>query len=288
MKRFLIKTLIFICFGGFAFLLSFVLLKQNLKDTIKSSDVIILGDSHTVSLNLNNAFNYSLSGAPYILHYNFAKTFEEQIKNKTVIISFGFHNLSKSYENRFNRTSIKEGWIPLINDELNGYNLLGTSYNYDWIRKKEASDIVSKKKLLNLNKLSNKELRINTASIGKDTLLFNKTLEKHYSQDYKASDEIQLKYITLLIAELKKNNCTIILINTPVTRYYYKHVPEKVKKKHSELLQTFDVTNFDLNVLLNHQIDASCFKDADHLNTKGDQIIEAYLNNKLADHKTSK
>jgi len=279
MKKFLIKTICFIGFGVVAYILSFLFLKSNLKETIYKSDLIILGDSHTQYLNLNKSYNYSINASPYIVHYNFAKNFELELRGKKVFIAYGLHNVSKLYENRFKGTVYSTGWIQMVNNELNALNLIGSSYNYNWRVKDKIINMISKKKLCKMYDMNFNNAIINSNGVSKDTISFNKTLNKHFSPRHTHSDTTQLKYLTMLIELLKKNDCTIFLINTPTTNHYLQRVPRDAKNYYSDVLSKLEVQYFDLNKILNIQIDESWFRDADHVNEKGDKMIEEYLKN---------
>ena len=47
------------------------------------------------------------------------------------------------------------------------------------------------------------------------------------------------------------------------------------------MLNKLYVRYYNLKKILWNQFDASCFKDADHMNEKGDKIIEEYLGKEI-------
>lgn len=282
MKNFIQKTLIIITLPLTLYILIFSFLKFNLEKKISEKDFIIIGDSHTQHLNIPNTYNYSVSGSPYIIHYNFLHSIKKSLNDKTVIIAFGYHNISSLYENRFNNNVNKPGWIPMVNSELNATNFINKSYNYSW-RQNKLENIFSKNRLTKLYLNNYKNKSINSKVVKKDTAFFAKTIEKHfYLSGFLVDDKIQEKYLSLIIELLLDHNCKIILLNTPVTSYYQNHIPERIKIKFDKMISKYNKTLYlNLNKILIKEIDETIFKDADHVNLKGDKIIEDYITNNI-------
>ena len=266
----LILTIIILYSSGVYFL------KNNLKNEILKSDSLILGDSHTMFINLPKSFNYSNYGFPYIIHYNFINEFKEIIKNKRVFLVYSHNNISKEFQNRFDDNNLKPNWLSMVNQNLNSFSLLPNKYykQYEWYN--PYAGIFNKSKFDKLTLKNN----INTSKVSTDTILFSKKIIEHYTDlKYVNDDTIQLEYLFKTINILKKNNCEIILINTPKTKYYTNNIPSKIIEKYERILKKLNLKYLELNAILNKELDPSCFMDADHTNAKGDLIINNYLKN---------
>ncbi len=279
MKRFIIKTILFSLVPLICYISIFEVLKLKIGNDISKSEAIILGDSHTVHLSLPNVFNYSVTGSPYIIHYNFLENFASRVKDKKVILAFGYHNISPLYENRLNKNAYKAGWLPMVNREINTLNLIPKSYGYKWQKINILENNFSKSKLTNLFDLTQMESLQNTTKRFKDTAVITSTIEKHFtSPKYKSPDVIQKKYFSKIIELLEKQGCQIYLLNTPITEAYFEKIPLDTKSEYRSLIKKYDKTQLlDMNIVLKDKIDSSYFRDADHVNKKGDILIEKYL-----------
>jgi len=282
MKEFVRKVIFFIIPLLVCYILVFACLKIKLENEIYECDAIILGDSHTQTLDIPNFYNYSFGGSPYIIHYNFIKSIEGKLKGKTVVIAFGFHNIGPLYENRFQNNVVETGWISMVNRHLNAVSFLPIEYNYSW-QNIGLESIFAKSKIETLFKLIYPESVINNNKVTTDTISFKHSLEKHYTKPgFISADIIQEKYLYLIIELLTKQDCDIILLNTPVVKYYFDNLPAYIKEKHSNLVSGLESAQYhDLNKLLEDQIDYSIFRDADHVNLKGDSLIVKYIMDKV-------
>lgn len=259
------------------YILGFYFLKNNLKHEILKSDTLILGDSHTMFIDLPKSFNYSNYGFPYILHFNFVNEFKDIIKNKRVYVVFSHNNISNEFQNRFDNNQLRPSWLVMVNQNLNNFSLFpNKNYNqYEWYDSYIGMCNKSKfDKLISHNNNNNN----NTSKVSTDTISFSKKITEHYKDPkYINEDSIQIEYLYKTIEILKNNNCQIILLNTSKTKYYTDNIPFKIIKKHKKLLKDFKLKYLDLNAVLREALDPSCFMDADHKNLKGDLIVNKYL-----------
>jgi len=282
MKKFIKKTTLLVLLPIICYISFFAFLKFKLKNSISKSDAIIIGDSHTECLNIPNVYNYSINSSPYITHYNFLKSVEDKLQGKTVLIAFGYHNISSLYENRFNKNVTRTGWLTMVNLELNSTNFFTRSYNYNW-QNNILDNIFSKNRIANLYHRSYGKPNINSTKFSTDTILFKQIVRKHYTNpDYINADIIQDKYLSLIIELLTRQNCQIFLINTPITEYYFNKIPVDIKNKHLYLVNKYKKAQYlDLNKILETNINSTIFKDADHVNQKGDDLIVEYIKNNI-------
>ena len=274
MKTFIIKLLFFICTSIVLYTATFYYFKYNLKNEISKSDIIILGDSHTMFIDIPNSFNYSNYGFPYILHFNFINEFKGVLKNKKILIVYSQNNISNEFQNRFDSRELRPNWLSMVNQHLNSFNLLPNTYfkKYKWYDPNLG--MFRKEKLEKLNIIKN----TNTSKVSTDTTLFANKIIEHYTNPlYIKRDSIQLEYLYKSINILKQNKNKIILLNTPKTKFYTNHIPNNIIKKHNTIIKDLKLNYLDLNAILVEELDSSCFMDADHTNTKGDIIVNDYL-----------
>lgn len=274
MNKFIFKLFLFILAVIILYSSGFYFLKNNLKNEILKSDSIILGDSHTMFVKLPESINYSNYGFPYILHFNFINEYKEFIKNKKVFLVYSHNNISKEFQNRFDDNNLKPNWLSMVNENLNSFSLFPNKdfKQYEWYN--PYAGIFNKSKFDKLTLKNN----INTSKVSTDTILFSKKIIEHYTAPKYVNDDIvQLEYLYKTITILKENNCKIILLNTPKTKYYTNHIPNKIIDKYEQILKKINLRYLDLNTILSKELDPSCFMDADHTNAKGDLIINNYL-----------
>lgn len=278
MKKFIIKLLFYVSTVIMIYLLGFYFLKNNLKHEIKKNDTLILGDSHTMFIDLPKSFNYSNHGFPYLLHFNFVNEFKDIIKNKQVFVVFSHNNISNQFQNRFDNDKLRPSWLAMVNQNLNNFSLFPNKdyKKYEWYDSYKGMYNKSKFDIL----ISHNNNNNNTSKVSTDTISFSKKITEHYKDPkYINEDSIQIQYLYKIINILKKNNCEIILLNTSKTKYYTNHIPFEIIKKHQKVLKDLKLKYLDLNAVLSATLDPTCFMDADHTNIKGDLIVNDYLKN---------
>lgn len=282
MKKFLSKIVLISATLLFIYLGVFYSLKYRYTNTINLSDIIILGDSHTEYLSMPNTFNYSFPGSPYIVHYNFIKEFKENIRGKTVLISYSPNNISNYKTYRFENLNFRPDWLSMVNRKLNSFNLYSSDYykQYKWFDSNSNTFNSNRFKTLIFENKNNTGIfyEFNNEKL-KSVIL------KHYSNNlYFQKDIYELKYLKKSIDLLKKINCKIILLNTIKTKEYNSKIPLINIIKYDSVLNNlkseyYDLKYLDLNLHLSKKYNNFLFKDADHTNSKGDSITAKYLTN---------
>lgn len=278
MGKFLKTISAFILSPILLYVLGFLVLKFFLQKEISNYSYVILGDSQTEYILHPDIYNRSIKGSPYFIHYEFAKEFADQLAGKTIYIACNYQNFSKLYQNRLENENLFPGWRSSMVKELDRYHILNYPHkdilppntNYP------AFDIKKIPKLI--REIYFKKDPVNVTKNIRDTLTIGKTIKRHWKHNgYISDDQIQRYYLMELVNLLKKNNCEVVLLKMPLTRYYSRNVPLEI---HQELIQFSNDNHIRLLDLDNHLFPSSeynYFKDYGHLNTKGDSVVMKYL-----------
>jgi len=282
MKSFILKSSFFCLIPTLLYVCTWTFLKTKFKKNIDSHSIILLGDSQTKFIKFPEIYNRSIEGSPYFVHFEFAKEFINEIKNKEVYIALNYQNLSKLYQNRLANDSLYSGWRSSTFKTMDEYNFL--NYKHPEIRPTEMDyTVFDIKKLPTLiYKLYFLKADNNSSeNILKDTLSINNAIERHWlNPKYKLDDLIQKQYINKLIILLKEHGCDVILLKMPLTNYYKKNVPNEVKMELFALANKHKIHLLDLDSLLSISNDYKYFKDYGHLNKKGDSLVTDFFTKK--------
>lgn len=281
MKKFLWSLFGFVFSILLLYVLTFYMLSFFTKKNIYKSDIILLGDSHTINLKIPNSYNYSKNGASYVLHYNFVNTFKNQIKNKTVIIALSPNNLANYKQFYFDTPGFRPDWKKKINDEIDFYMFFTSSKfdNYNWRQRGFVNIWVNKNLIMSLFK--NFFNFMNKSSQNKDVTLsdenkFSKTIYRHFGNpEYIYDDKIESLFLNKLLLNLDSINCNVFLYNSPKTDYYNLNTPEKFNKRLNIYYKINKYSILDYSRFNSSNL--RLFKDVDHLNEQGESIMSDIL-----------
>ncbi|UII27922.1 hypothetical protein LVD15_05740 [Fulvivirga maritima] len=277
-KKFIKQIFLFLLLPACFYMSLFIFLRETFEMDLKSSSLVILGDSQTQFINGEGIANYSVAGSPYFVQYRFAKEFINELKGKRVYVSFNYHNLSDLYQNRLENDKIFPGWRNSMASHIEEFDLIIDSPMY---QSEENFSVLNARALPNLiGQMCVGLINENTTAHIRDTLSINETLFRHWQNpDYVRQDEIQRTYLIKLVKLLKANNCEVTLLKMPLTKYYYTHVPEKVKHEFEGIQQSLQVGVLDLDQRLMISKDYQYFKDYSHLNKYGCDLVKKYFSN---------
>lgn len=277
MKKFVWSLFGFVFSILFLFISTFYLLSFDFKKNISKNDIIILGDSHTKNLKIPNSYNYSKNGASYVIHHNFVNIFKNQIKNKTVIVALSPNNLANYKQFRFNTAGFRDDWKKMINDEIDYYTFVNTKKfdKYNWRKRGFVNVQVNKnlfkslfKRIFNFSNKSSENLHADLADENK----FSKTIYKHFGDPkYIYEDEIEILFLNKLLLQLDSINCNVVFYNSPKTSYYKLHTPDKFNERLNMFYNNKKYSVLDYSDFFGSNL--RVFKDADHLNNKGEGIM---------------
>lgn len=278
MKRFIKTILLFSLLIIVGYIGIFFYLRAQVSKQISDSSIIVLGDSHTEFLKLpGNTFNRSISGCPYFVHYYFCQDFSEELKGKKVYIAYSFHNLSKLYENRLKNEQLLPNYKDNMLNHTNDFNLINIPHNniavandFTWITLNKVP------KLWDYDKERKKNL---TKSACGDTASYSLAKKHYLDSRYVLEDKVQREYLQKIIKLLRNNNCEVILLKMPLTDKYKEIVPSKIKADFNAFAMKNNTEILDLDSILSISDQCNYFKDFDHLNRKGDQLVSTYFSN---------
>ena len=250
------------------------MLKLTYKKVLNNAQIVLFGDSQTEFIKSSTIYNRSINGSPYFVHYAFAKTFINQLRGKTIIIAFNYHNLSKLYQNRFLNDSLFPGWKEDMINHTHEFNLVN-------FNRYETSDVFHSKKVFDIKSAYNlfkllflKKNLENTNGFVVDSMSISETIYRHWKHpDYITNDSIQQFYLMNLVKLLKHNNCRVILLKMPLTNFYLENVPLSEKQKYLRLVEKLNVDFINLNDSLKISNQYKYFKDYGHLNLVGDSLV---------------
>ena len=273
MKKFL-KNISFFLVGLIAIFIFNIgvnyLIIKNSDIKLNSSEILIIGDSHTRrSINpvlINNAQNISQNAEPYVITYWKLKSVINKIRPDTVLIGFSPHNISgfndlkfssKEWSHEmFERSYLIQDFKSLGNIKIdyNGY------YTFLFKRfclfpKMKHNYYIGNYKNSNKSEISNSD----------------NTIKRHFYFNNKPSNisQISINYLDSIVNLCIANDIVPILINTPVHNTYYTKIPKNIQKKF--IIEIKKWKNKGIKVINNNSTlyPDTYFFDSDHLNNSG-------------------
>lgn len=286
MKTFFIKIFFFSLFLLIWFMLNFIINFYIIKNTnpdIKSTNILITGDSHTYNgispYKFKSAQNISQLAESYVLSYWKLKKIFSFAKPDTLIIAFAPHNISELDDVRFASSSwanvmftrsymIQE--FKYLNSVRVDYKKLSFVYfkNMCLLPKKHHNNYIGEYAPSSVNRIGN----------------FDKTIASHYGNGSYKFSKTSMQYLDSILNLCKKKGIKLILVNTPVHKNYYNSIPEKFKKKYRQEAERLKKQGAIVIDMSNLVLPDEYYVDDDHLNTKGanyytNTLVE-YLKNK--------
>ena len=286
MKKFLLKSIVFILTIFGITLTSFLILSFSEKKVLLDEQkIIIAGDSNTeVAINdqiITSVINISKSGESYFYTYYKLKhllEFNEHIEK--VYLSFSPHNIVSKERNLFRNGKVYNNFIeytPVIDFKSINYLFKEDKKNvflsflkapFYLIKHNFSSPLWGGYFKLNRNNLENQTKNINQ-------------LSGVYSQ--KDIDTIEINYLKKIFSLSNNHGVELILINTPKWIEFFKYsnslkVYNDVYKKELSNIKLLDYSS-----LFNKK---ELFGDFTHLNYKGAQKFTDIFNSKILHTKT--
>ena len=278
MKQFVIKLFLFIVLLSSLYYIVFTFSVKLLGEKIESHSIILIGDSQTEFIKGKNLYNRSIHGSPFFSHLNFIETFSDELEDKTILLSFNYHNFSNLYQNRLLNDSLFPGWRINMMDYLDEYNLLNFNHkdlrptNVKWsiLNIKKIRSIFKEYLSLNNNVNSNKYVN--------DTSIILNDINRHwYHKGYVHNDQIQKKYLRKIIKKLKKLNCNVFFVKMPLTNFYKSKIPRDIKRNYHSFIKESKIKLLDIDSIIDISNNYELFKDYGHLNLSGDKKVKAYF-----------
>jgi len=260
----------------------------------KNTNILFAGDSHIVyGINdslVKNSKNIALAGEPlsftyFKIKYSITKS---TTKIKKIYLGISYHNFSSNIDDlssgEFLNRDISSGYyiyLPLKEKIEMLYNhkshlLVFLSSLY----------VNSLKTVMNVKKYNEIDYAFwgkysnNFNNIAADTISIKKRVDFLYFKNGKIRNiSIKQKFYLNEIKKLcKSENIELVLLNTPLNKFYKTLVPKKFKNEFYSIINKENLIVLDFKDL--KLSDSLFIPDGDHLSEKGAIIISNFINNK--------
>ena len=241
----------------------------------KSINEIYIGDSHIqCAVNdslLNNSKNVSTSSESfYFSYYKLKKLIEENKNIEKVYLGVSYHSLSNYYDD-----FISGEYSPSVSPKY--FYILPIKEQFKLIRWNLKNLPAFIKGIFSISyRYLFKDVTFDYGGYSNNftnSMALKPSMEKRlHFQYYKGKvlnnfSEINLAYLTKIIALCKANEMDLVLLNTPLHPYFKSKIPIIYINKFNEIVNTHKLKVIDFSAL---SFSDSCFiPDGDHLSVKG-------------------
>lgn len=263
----------------------------NNKDYIKDKNTIYAGDSHIqtsiIDSLLLSSINISNSGEALVYtYYKLKFLLSQQNSVKTIVLGLSYHNLSSSYDNLI--YGEKAAYIApnyfLVMPLASILNIIknAKSDNKDVFMKNYAS--------MNIGKVLYSDKRLtfignykpNTTTKTANVEETDKQIIRQYYDEYgnlKNHSVLQIKYLDSIVKMCNDNNIQLIILKTPMSKFYRDKIPVEYKNMYNEEIKSRKIKIIDLSDIISE--DEYFLPDGDHVNQKGALIVTKQLKEKI-------
>lgn len=290
-KEFYIKFIIIISLPIFGFIAILLLLNLQTNftcDNYKTNQNVnkyFIGDSHVQKAIddkiIIGSKNFSNTSESYFFSYYKLLKLLENNHIDTLYLGYSYHNLSSYYDDfifgeyGINLSARYFFILPAnVKFEFLSYYISSFPQYFKELVKENVKNIVSKSG--NPSYLGNFENYFTNCKAQKTSM--DKRIDFQFYNNGKLRDFsiLNLEYLNKIITECNRKNIKLILLNTPLHKYYYSKIPEQYKQKYSELIKVNNLSSVDfLDVELS---DSLFIPDGDHTSSEGTKIISDKLN----------
>ena len=266
--RYFLRKIAFIFFT-FSSLLSFTLILLWLnfsKITLSEESFIFMGDSR-INKTFNNINNYGLGSESTVFTFYKLKEINRKTKLNKVFLAFNEHSIAKYYDAITLKPQIIERYLEYLPSKFFYYNFYKINY---------PRMIITRLKNLQLKKTtilggyeappSDQFFNINDC---------NFRLNTQYGDGQFSSENIQ--YFDSIRSYCLENNIDLIIIKTPIHKYYKSNIPSNFINKYNFLTKDTKILNFE-DVLY---LDKHWLPDGDHLSPEGSRLFTEIMEAKL-------
>ncbi len=247
---------------------------------VKDCKVIAIGDSHIMT-GINPGFsntikNYAQSSEPYVASYlKIKKLLSGNPDIGTVLLGFGYHNLSSYYDDKLmtnEATAIFNNNIQLL-----GRGTLD-QLHYDH-KRFVNSFIVNQCIYPQINKLYLGDFKNTDSSQDKSNV--DQTIAKHFYDGNTIrnfSDSFNLVYLDNIVDLCLEFDVQLVLVRTPTSNAYSRKVPNPFKNKYLSIVRYMNKRGIN-TFASNKEASQYYFKDHSHLSSKGAGVFTPLLLN---------
>ena len=245
MKKFALYIISIISFFFVFYCMYFFSIQKKVRENFNTSQIILLGDSHTEYFSSPGLFNYSPPGSPYRIHERLTNYLRP--KNKTIVISVSPLNFSDQYQAR------------LMSKKQN---------DVEW-RKRFFTELPEIIDLLKYFKFASFSSLNELSKVGDATpynahqppsisLEVDESIKKHFTPSI-FEDTLQINSFQRLCKNLLIDSNKVILIQTPMLTSYENQIPQNFVKRYNFCLAK------EKNTHLLKVYSQDSFRDGDHL-----------------------
>jgi len=268
-RKILVFSIILIAYFGLNMFINF-LIYSNQDVVLEGKRVLIVGDSHTAKgLNpyiFESAENISQTGEPYILTYWKLRKILEINKPDTLIVGFGYHNISEFNDLKFSNEKAAE--MVRRSYSIGNFKELKNRIKIDWYLYYKIlwRELALYPKVNHTNFIGN----YIDAKIS-NPLNVDKIIERHYFYNEKEMgiSDVAISYLDSIINICNNNKIIPILVGVPVHQSYFDEIPIKIIESYNGVkskLENKQLKIIDKTIVFYPD---SLFSDADHLNSYG-------------------
>jgi hypothetical protein len=285
MRKFLKYLLFFIIFPLVLIPIGTYLFYVQKKSTIDSKiqsiskyESILMGDSQAQRLNPKlitlETYNFASAGEHYFFTYNKLKALLKfkNHKIKQVILTCSVHNFSPIFSRLYN-TQYSEG-----KNSLNRFIYFIDISSNNFIKPK---DYISSNLFRSLYKDPDWGGFGASTHSNADSAIITKSLNTHYkineNEEYYASE--QVTYLKKIDSICNTNNIPLYIVSTPYHSSYKNKINANYYAYFNYAIST--IKNGTYIDFLNYNISPSLLSDANHLNTKGSNIITKMIDDSI-------
>jgi hypothetical protein len=263
----------------------------------KNASTIIIGDSHTewglVADSIEGAFNFSSGSERYVYNYKKLQVLSEVYPIRLVILSLSYHSFTPGEGQKQEGYDYKYCFTlyPFIREvESQVYrNLLDRSMMREVMLCHEAG-LPSRNSMAVIKRvLQGYPFLITTPPVKYPStpVGWEERIREHYNKDMpggglKEVDSSFVATIRDICSFCREKGYRLVLFNAPVKPMYYAHIPVAYKQLTDSVIHTLvDNRNIFYLDYSQYTLPDSCYRDSDHLNFYGANIITPLVRDSL-------
>lgn len=273
MKRFIIKTIVFIfflfCYFGISCLINLYLYTHQVVH-IPNKKILIVGDSHPQrSLNpiyFRSAENISQSAEPYVLTYWKLKRIFQYYNPDTLILGFAPHNISQYNDLKFSNNE----WASEMfrrSYPIGQYSDIENSMPVDYVTfyKTLIKQIAFFPKKNHINYIGNY-----SNSAESNISDWKHATKRHYYFNNKklGISKVATTYLDSIVNQCLMRNISLVLVSNPVHKNYFDNIPSSIIQEYENLKNKYAKKFLVIDKTQDFYPD-SLFLNSDHLNDSG-------------------
>ncbi len=225
-----------------------------------------MGDSR-INTSFNNFNNYGLGSESTVFTFYKLKEINRNTKLNKVFLAFNEHSIAKYYDASTLKPQIIERYLEYVPSKFFYHNFYKINYGR-MINTRIQNLLIKKTTILGayVPPPSDKFFNINDC---------NRRLNEQFGDGLFSTYNIQ--YFDSIKSYCFENNIDLILIKTPIHKYYKSNIPSNFIDKYNFLIKDTKKLNFEDSLYL----DKHWLPDGDHLSPDGSKLFTKKIEAKL-------